>query len=116
MPEDKIKRDERTLFNKTLSKLEKESFYCALANGKLANIATAVAIDKGAFKIVKAVYDKINKDDLDKLLSFNEAPAAMPCIIEIWFWHEREREPFFRKKLFFNQPTQDIDNISNLVK
>lgn len=116
MSEEQIKKLQRTLLNKTLKRLEKENFYCAAANGKLSQIATAIAVDKGIFKIIKSVYEKIDKKELERLLHFNEAPSSMNCIIEIWFWRLKEREPFKREKFIFNQPDQEIEKILNLVK
>lgn len=116
MPEEVVKRKQKELLNKTIRKLEKDSFYCAAANGKLSEVATAIAIDRGTCRIVKSVYEKISKNELDRLLSFKDAPSPMGVVIEVWFWRSRERDPFERKKFFFNQPDQDIQHIASLVK
>jgi len=117
MSEESIKRKERILATKTVRRLDKESYWGSQATGKLAKIATATGIDKGIFKIVKSVYFDIEEDELKRLLDFNEAPNEMPCIIEIWFWKPKEREPFERKKLFYNQPDQRLnDDLIKLVK
>lgn len=116
MAEEVIKRRQKELLGKTIRKLEKDSFYCAAANGKLSQVATAIALDRGTCRIVKSVYEKISKEELENLLSFKDAPTPMMVVLEIWFWRQREREPFERKKFFFNQPNQDIQHISNLVK
>lgn len=109
MSEATVKRQERSLIEKTVNRLDKESYYCGPAIGKLAEVATAMAKDKGISKIVKSVYEHITKNELNKLLLFNEFSDKDNCIIEIWFWRLREREPFDRKKLFYNQPDQRID-------
>lgn len=117
MTEEAIKRKERNLATKTVRRLDKESYWGGQATGKLAKIATATGIDKGIIKIVKSVYFDIEEDELKRLLDFNEAPNGMPCIIEIWFWKPKEREPFERKKLFYNQPEQRLnDDLIKLVK
>ena len=117
MSEEAIKKHERALINRTVRRLNKESFYCGPAYGKLADVATAMAKDKGITKIVKSVYDYITKEELKKLLYFDEFSAEDNVLIEIWFWGAKEKEPAIRKKLFYNKPNQRISlDLQNLVK
>jgi len=107
----------RRLINKTVKRLNKESFCCGPAYGKLAKIASAMAKDKGITKIVKSVYGYISKDELKKLLYFDEFSDKDNVLIEIWFWKSGGQEPASRKKLFYNQPDQRIStDLKNLVK
>ena len=117
MSEEAIKKHERALTNKTVGRLNKESFYCGPAYGKLADVATAMAKDKGLTKIVKSVYEHITQNELNKLLYFDEFSDKDNVLIELWFWRAKEREPFTRKKLFYNKPNQRIStDLKKLVK
>ena len=80
----------------------------------MAEVATAYGFDKGVFKIIKSVYGKISENELNRLLNFKEAPRNSPCLIEVWFWKIRSREPFCRIKLHYNQPEQPIDELKKL--
>ena len=115
--EERAARNERALIRKTIKLVNRESNWCGTAKGKLAEIATAHGFDKGAFKIFKSVYETIEKNDLDRLLNFNEVPKNSPCVIEIMFWKLKAKEPFYRFKLHYNQPDQQLDpDLKNLVK
>lgn len=115
--EEAIKKHERSLVNKTIARLNKESYYCGPAYGKLCEVVTAIAKDKGGNRIIKSVDNYITKEELRKLLYFNEFSDKENITIEIWFWGNKRNEPAIRKKLFYNQPNQRISlDLQNLVK
>jgi len=118
--EEVIKRKERSLVEKTIKRLNKESCWCGSAEGKLAKIATAHGFDKGIYRIIKSVWDFITEEELKSLLYFNEAPNDSPCVIEIWVWDSQNpwaREPKERYKLFYNEPNQRIsDELQKIIR
>jgi|GEM_PF-6570317 len=109
MTEATAKREERTLAKRTARRLDKENFYCSLAVGKLAEVASVVARDKSNTKIIKSVYHRIGRAELDGLLHFDGFSDQEVVILEVWLWKPRAREPFERKKLFYNRPDQRLN-------
>ena len=117
MGEAAVKREARALARKTAMQLERESFYCALAVGKLGEVASVLARDKGGTRIIKSVYHKIGRPARDRLLHFDEFSDLEGVLLEIWFWKLRARVPFERKKLLYNKPDQRINStFEKLVK
>lgn len=110
MAEVTVKRRERALVEKTVGRLDRENFCCAIAVGKLAEVASVVARDKGGTKIIKSVYHGIDRVELDRLLHFDGFSDQEAVILEIWLWEPRAREPFKREKLFYNRSNQRLDS------
>lgn len=102
---------------KTWQILDRESFCVARAVGKLAQIAHFTCQDKISFKIIRCCYRTISRKELEDLLFFNDSPSSAPTVIQIFFWDDYGREPFYRPKLFFNQPKQVLPiELQKLVK
>lgn len=103
-------REERALVRKTAVLLNAESYYCSIAFGKLAEVASVIGRDRAGTRIVKAVYDKIDRKALDKLLCFDELSRVEVITIEVWIWKRRARAPLIRKKLSYNRPNQPLNS------
>ena len=110
MAEMTVEREERALTRRTARRLDKENFYCSLAAGKLAEVASVVARDKAGTKIIKSVYHRIDRTELSRLLHFDGFSDQEAVILEVWLWKPRAREPFERRKLFYNRPDQRLNS------
>jgi hypothetical protein len=110
MAEVTVKREARSLARRTAKRLDRENFCCGLAIGKLGEVASVMGRDKGGTRIIKSVYHRIDRAELDRLLHFDEFSDKETIILEIWLWEPGAREPFERKKLFYNKPNQRLNS------
>lgn len=96
--------------------LDDESFNVGAAVGKMARVFDFSCMDQMGFKAVKVCLDTITTDDLERVLAWTGSshPATM---LQLIFWRTGEHRPFYRVKLFYNQPKQPIPaDLKKLVK
>ena len=106
MSEEATVERERDLAKRTAKYYDKNSTWCSICYGKLANIFTANGLEKGTYKFIKSVYDRITWEELSKILYFNEPPLNSPVEITLLFWKLREHRPFEKHTLHYNSPRQ----------
>ena len=117
MAEEAIKQFCRRCKERTAEILDEESFNVGEARGKLARVADFTCFDKASYKIVKSCPGWITQKELDRLLAFNGSQQSASTILQIFFWRQNDQGPFYRPKLFYNQPNQPIpDDLKKLVK
>lgn len=117
MSEVSIKQALRRYREKTAELLDDESFNVATARGKLSKSFDFTCFDKGVFKLVKVCYQTMPSKEFDDLLSYSDSQLSANTILQIDFWDKGKRKPFYRSKLFYNQPNQAIPpDLRKLVK
>lgn len=118
MGEEAINKILRRIKDETEDILDGESFNVArITKGKLSGVIDFTCFDKGTLKLVKVCLDEISKKELESLLYFNDSQISTSTILQIDFWKRQGRKPFYRAKLFYNQPNQYIsEGLKRLVK
>jgi len=117
MSETAVKQALRRYREKTATLLDDESFNVAQSCGKLSHVIDFTCFDKGVMKLVKVCYQTISPKELEGLLNYSDSQLNMNTIIQIDFWDKGKRKPFYRSKLFYNQPGQAIpSDLQKLVK
>ena len=117
MSEDAIKRQLRGRRSDTASILDDESFNVGEAVGKLAHVFDFIRFDKGCHKLVRVCLDYVTRQELDRILTFQDGRDESGTIIQLFFWHAGDRKPFYRPKLYYGRPRQTIPGeLLKLVK
>jgi hypothetical protein len=100
----------------TAQLLDDESFNVGAAIGKMARAFDFSCMDQMGFKAVKVCLDSITPDELELALTWRGSshPATM---LQLIFWRKGGHKPFYRAKLFYNQPKQVLPaELQKLVK
>lgn len=117
MPDESIKRQLRRCREATANILDEESFHVNETSGKAAVVYDFMCFDRGCWKLVKVCVESITRHELRRFLEFSGTPCDNGMVLQIFFWRKRGRHPFYRPKLAYNRPDQEIPpELQKLVK
>lgn len=117
MSEEAVKQALRRCIDRTIDICDDESFNVAVARGKFSRVFDIMCKDKGVDKFIKVCYRTISQKELRDILHFNDGQLQANTIIQLFFWNKNSRKPFYKPKLFYNIPSQEIPpELKRLVK